>query len=71
MNIFQMLGQLKQNPMAMLSKKYKLPQNMNFNNPNELIQYLLNTGQVNQEQVNRAMQMKDSPMVKQLLNNVP
>ena len=57
MNIFQMLGQLKQNPMAMLSRRFNIPQNMNVNDPNEIIQYLLNTGQVSQQQYNNANQM--------------
>ncbi len=52
MNIFQMLGQLKQNPMAMLSRRFKLPQNMNLNNPDEVIQYLMNTGQISQQEYN-------------------
>ncbi len=48
--------------MAMLSQRYNIPQNLN--NPNEIIQHLLNTGQVSQMQVNQAMQMKDNPMFK-------
>lgn len=40
----------------MLSQKYNIPQNLN--DPNEIIQHLLNTGQVSQSQVNQAMQMR-------------
>lgn len=58
----QMYQQFRQNPMAMLSQKYNIPQNLN--DPNEIIQHLLNTGQVSQLQVNQAMSMKDSPMFK-------
>ncbi|MBO7732818.1 MAG: hypothetical protein J6S67_09705 [Methanobrevibacter sp.] len=57
MNPFQMLNQIKQNPMAMLSRRFNIPQNMNVNDPNEIIQYLLNTGQVSQQQYNNANQM--------------
>ena len=52
----QMYQQFRQNPMAMLSQKYNIPQNLN--DPNEIIQHLLNTGQVSQSQVNQAMQMR-------------
>ena len=44
----------------MLSQKFNIPNNMN--DPNEIIQHLLNTGQVTQQQVNQAMQMRNHPM---------
>ena len=56
MQLMQMLNQLKSNPMQMLSQRFNLPQNMN--NPQEIVQHLLNTNQVSQDQVNRAMQMR-------------
>lgn len=59
-NFMQMLMQFRQNPMAMLSQKYNLPQNIN--DPNQIIQHLLNTNQISQEQVNQAMQMRNNPM---------
>ena len=59
-----MANQFKQNPMAMLSKRFNIPGNMN--DPNEIIQHLLNTGQVSQAQVNQAMQMRNNPMFKGL-----
>lgn len=55
MNIFQMLNQVKSNPGAVLGKRFNLPQNLN--NPQEIIQHLMNTGQVSQAQYNRALQM--------------
>lgn len=55
-NMIQMLMQLKQNPMQLLSKRFNLPQNMN--NPQEIVQHLLNSGQITQQQVNQAMQMR-------------
>lgn len=61
-NFMQMLAQFKQNPMAMLSQKYNLPNNLN--DPQQIIQHLLNTNQVTQEQVNQAMQMRNNPMFK-------
>lgn len=64
MNIMQMANQFKQNPMSMLQQKFNIPQNLN--DPNQIIQHLLNTGQVTQSQVNNAMQMR--PMVEQYFN---
>lgn len=57
-----MVNQIKQNPIAMLSQRFNIPQNMN--DPNQIIQHLLNTGQVSQQQVNQAMQMRNHPMFK-------
>ena len=56
MQIMHMYQQFRQNPMAMLSQKFNIPQNIN--NPQDIIQHLLNSGQVTQEQVNNAMQMQ-------------
>jgi hypothetical protein len=64
-NFLTMLNQFKQNPMAMLSRKYNIPQDMN--DPNQILQHLLNTNQVSQEQVNRVMQMKNNPQIQQLI----
>lgn len=52
-NPLMMLNQIKQNPYAVLSQRFNLPQNMN--NPNDILQYLLNTNQVTQQQVNNIM----------------
>lgn len=62
-NIFAMLNQLKQNPMAMLAKKFKLPQELP-NDPQKIVEYLVGSGQISQEQVDQAMEMK-----KQFLGN--
>lgn len=56
MNFMQMLQQLRQNPMQMLSQRFNVPQNIQ--NPQDIIQHLLNTGQISQNQVNQAMQMR-------------
>ena len=58
-NFMQLYSQFKQNPMAMLSQRYNIPQNMQ--DPNEIIQHLLNSGQVSQAQVNQVMQMRNDP----------
>ena len=64
-NFLSTLNQFKQNSVAMLSRKYNIPQDMN--DPNQILQYLLNSGQVSQEQVNRIMQMKDNPQFQKLI----
>lgn len=53
--IMNMYQQIKANPVQFLSKRFNIPQNMN--DPNAIIQHLLNSGQVTQDQVNQAMQM--------------
>lgn len=60
MNVMQMYSMFQQNPMALLRQRYNIPQNIS--NPNDIIQYLLNTGQITQAQVNYAMQMRNNPM---------
>ena len=64
-DLFTMLTQLKQNPVAMLSMKYNIPQNLT--DPNEILQHLLSTGQVSQDQVNQIMQMRNDPRIQQLI----
>jgi hypothetical protein len=64
MNMYQ---QLRSNPIQMLARRYNLLQGMNMNNPNDIIQYLLNTGQINQAQVNQLMGMRNNPMIQQLM----
>lgn len=63
-NLLTMLNQLKQNPAGVVSQRFNIPQNMN--NPNDIIQHLLNTHQVSQEQVNRVMQMRNNPQLQNL-----
>lgn len=56
-NMMQMLQQFKSNPMQFLmSRKFNVPQSM-ANDPQAILNHLLQTGQVNQDAVNRAYQM--------------
>ena len=64
-NMLNMLAQFKQNPLAAVSQKYNIPQGMN--DPNQILQYLLNTKQVSQDQINRAMAISNNPQIQQLL----
>jgi len=56
-DMMTMLQQIKADPIGMLSKRFNLPQGIS-KNPQELLQYLLNSGQVSQGQIDQAMQMK-------------
>ena len=64
-NFLTTLIQFKKNPMSVLTKRYNIPQNIN--DPNQILQHLLDTNQVSQEQVNRAIQMGNDPQIQQLL----
>ena len=51
------LKNLKQNPVQFLmQRKFNIPQDIT-NDPNAIIQHLMRTGQVSQQQYNKAMQM--------------
>lgn len=51
-----MIMQIKQNPTQFIMQKgFNVPQGIN--DPNSIIQHLMNTGQVSQAQYNRAMSM--------------
>lgn len=63
MNLLNMFNQFKMNPMAMLQQRFQIP--TNITQPDQIIQHLLNTGQVTQQQVNHAMGMRDNPMIQQ------
>ena len=65
-NPLMMLMQLNQNPSAVLASRFNIPQGMN--DPNEIIQHLLNTNQVSQQQVNQLMNMRNNPQIQQMFN---
>ena len=65
-NPLMMLMQLKQNPSAVLASRFNVPQGMT--DPNEILQHLLNTNQVSQQQVNQIMNMRNNPQIQQMFN---
>lgn len=67
-NIMQAYQQFRANPMQMLMQKYNIPQNIDANNPNDILQHLLNTGQVSQQQINSLQGMRNNPMIQQLMS---
>lgn len=76
MDIQTLLNQFKgfmSNPVQfMMSNRLNIPQEM-LNNPNQSIQYLLNTGKITQQQydwaVNQAKNLQNNNDFKNLLNN--
>ena len=55
MSLMQMLPQIKNNPMSLLGQ-FGVPQNLS-NNPQAVIQNMMNRGVVSQDQYNQAIQM--------------
>jgi hypothetical protein len=64
MSLYQ---QFRNNPSGMLAQRFNIPQNVNMSNPNDIIQHLLNTGQVSQSQLNNIASMRNNPIVQQLM----
>lgn len=55
MNMMKMFQQFRSNPMQMLSRRFSIPEGIN--DPNEILQHLVNTNQVSQDQINQISQM--------------
>lgn len=53
--IMGMMQQFRNNPMGILKQRFNIPENLN--NPNAIIQHLLNSGQLSQAQYEQARQM--------------
>ena len=64
MNPMQLLSQMKSDPMSVLGQKFNIPTGMN--DPNQIIQHLINTGQVSQQQVNTIMGMQNNPILRNI-----
>ena len=65
--VMRFYQQFRNNPIQMLKMRFNIPSNVNVNNPNDIIQYLLNSGQINQAQVNQVMGMDKNPVIQQLM----
>ena len=67
MQMIQMFNQFKSSPMQAFSQ-FGVPQNMN--NPSEIIQHLMNSGKMSQQQFNQLQQMagqlQNNPQFKQM-----
>lgn len=65
-NFMAMYQRFMQNPaQALMEAKFNVPQGMT--NPNDILQHLMNTGQVSQQRINQVMQMRNNPMIQQFM----
>ena len=64
-NIINMIMQARQNPMAIISQRFNIPQNIQ--KPQDIVQHLLDSGQISQDQLNNAMRMKNNPQLRQFM----
>ena len=67
MQAFSMYQQLRSNPMQFL-RGMGIPESM-ANNPQQIIQEMLNRNIISQQQLNDAMAMRNNPMFKGLFKN--
>jgi hypothetical protein len=49
---FQMLNQIKNNPMSFLSQRFNVD-GVNVNNPSDVLKHLVDSGQINQSQIDQ------------------
>lgn len=63
-----MYQQMMQNPLALLSQRFNIPSDINPNDPQAIVQHLLNTNQVTQNQVNNIMRMRNNPVIQMLMS---
>ena len=61
-NLMQMLQKVKANPMEILGGRFNLPAGMN--DPQAMLQHLVQSGQISQEQLNRAVSMAQQMGIK-------
>lgn len=66
-NPFSLIQQFIANPLQLLQRRFSIPQNLN--DPNQIIQHLLDTKQVTQEQVNNVKQMQNNPLFASMFKN--
>ena len=66
-DIFSLYQQFRQNPLQMLARRLNIPNNVNMNDPSSILQHLINTNQVSQQQINQVMSMRNNPMIQQLM----
>lgn len=58
-DIMDYYQRFRQNPMQLLNQRFNIPQNVNMSDPNAILQHLMSTGQVSQDQINQVMQIKN------------
>ena len=65
-NTYNQVAQAMNNPMAVISQMYKVP--MNMQNPQGIAQYLLDSGQITQQQLNQKIaEARNNPILRKLM----
>lgn len=65
-NIASLFNRLTQNPsQTLIEMGLNIPPELS-NNPQAIVQHLLNSGQISQQQVNQAMSMRNNPIFNNL-----
>lgn len=57
------------NPMEAVNSTFNIPQDIDTSKPENIIQHLLSTGQITQQQLNRINSLHSNPLIQILLNN--
>ena len=65
-DVMTVFNRLKEDPRQILSMRFNIPDSVDLNDPGAILQYLLNSGQVSQAQVNRMMAMQNNPLIRGL-----
>ena len=55
--------------LSMINPKMNIQNMKGISSPDEMAQYLLNSGMVNQQQVNQARQLWSQPNIRQMVQN--
>lgn len=63
----QMYSQFMKDPLAMLSKRFRIPEDLK--DPQQIVQHLLNSNQISQSQLNMYVsQASRNPFLRQFMN---
>lgn len=69
MNLLQAIMQARANPMAIISKRFNIPPELqSTKNGQEIAQYLLDTNQITQGELNSKMKQSREPQFKPFFN---
>ena len=69
MNLIQAIMQARANPMAIISKRFNIPPELqSTKNGQEIAQYLLDTNQITQGELNSKMKQSREPQLKPFFN---
>ena len=59
--------QFRSNPMEVIHNTFNVPDNIDTTDPSNIIQHLYNTAQITPQQLNRANNLRNNPLIMKLL----